>query len=101
MVPTTILRPGSIFTDARLVEVSISPGISALMAMTPWGMEIRARTSRFAALMSEIARSLQEEILAKKTQERLERHLATDGMDAKIHGSILCDAAPGDRKSVV
>ena len=46
-------------------------------------------------LMSEIARSLQEDILAKKTQERLERHLATDGMDAKIHGSILCDAAPG------
>ena len=36
-------------------------------------------------LMSEIARSLQEEILAKKTQERLERHLATDGMDAKKH----------------
>ena len=46
-------------------------------------------------LMSEIARSLQEDILAKKTQERLERHLAADGMDAKIHGSILCDAAPG------
>lgn len=46
-------------------------------------------------LMSEIARSLQEDILAKKTQERLERHLATEGMDAKIHGSILCDAAPG------
>ena len=45
-------------------------------------------------LMSEIARSLQEDILAKKTQERLERHLATEGMDAKIHGSILCDAAP-------
>ena len=43
-------------------------------------------------LMSEIARSLQESLLAKKTQERLERHLA---MDAKIHGSILCDAAPG------
>ncbi len=46
-------------------------------------------------LMSEIARSLQEDIIAKKTQERLERHLATDGMDAKIHGGILCDAAPG------
>ncbi len=46
-------------------------------------------------LMSEIARSLQEDILAKKTQERLERHLATEGMDAKIHGSILCDAASG------
>ena len=46
-------------------------------------------------LMSEVARSLQEDILAKKTQERLERHLATEGMDAKIHGSILCDAAPG------
>ena len=47
-------------------------------------------------LMSEIARSLQEEsILAKKTQERLERHLAMDGKDAKIHGSILCDAASG------
>ena len=46
-------------------------------------------------LMSEIARSLQESILAKKTQERLERHLAMDGMDAKIHGSILRDAAPG------
>ena len=46
-------------------------------------------------LVSEIARSLQEDILAKKTQERLERHLATDGMDSKIHGSILCDAAPG------
>ena len=30
-------------------------------------------------LMSEIARSLQEDILAKKTQERLERHLATEG----------------------
>ena len=46
-------------------------------------------------MMSEIARSLQEDILAKKTQERLERHLATEGMDAKIHGSILCDAATG------
>ena len=46
-------------------------------------------------LMSEIARSLQEAILAKKTQERLERHLATEGMDLKVHGSILCDAAPG------
>ena len=46
-------------------------------------------------LMSEIARSLQEDILAKKTQERLERHLATEGMDSKVHGSILCDAAPG------
>ena len=46
-------------------------------------------------LMSEIARSLQEDILAKKTQERLERHLATDGMDSKVHGSILCAAAPG------
>ena len=45
-------------------------------------------------LVSEIARSLQEDILAKKTQERLERHLAMDGMDAKIHGGILCDAAP-------
>ena len=31
-------------------------------------------------LVSEIARSLQEDILAKKTQERLERHLATEGM---------------------
>ena len=29
-------------------------------------------------LVSEIARSLQEDVLAKKTQERLERHLATD-----------------------
>lgn len=46
-------------------------------------------------LISEIARSLQEDILAKKTQERLERHLASEGMDAKIHGSILCDATPG------
>ena len=46
-------------------------------------------------LMSEIARSLQEDILAKKTQERLERHLATEGMDSKVHGSILCDAASG------
>lgn len=46
-------------------------------------------------LVSEIARSLQEDILAKKTQERLERHLACGGMDAKIHGSIPCDAAPG------
>ena len=52
-------------------------------------------------LMSEIARSLQEDILAKKTQERLERHLATDGMDAKIHGSILCDAAPGIGESAL
>ena len=52
-------------------------------------------------LMSEIARSLQEDILAKKTQERLERHLATDGMDAKIHGSILCDAAPGIGESTL
>ena len=45
-------------------------------------------------LMSEIARSLQEDILAKKTQERLERHLATEGMDSKVHGSILCDTWP-------
>lgn len=46
-------------------------------------------------LISEIARSLQEDILAKKTQERLERHLSSESMDAKIHGSILCDATPG------
>ena len=52
-------------------------------------------------LMSEIARSLQEDILAKKTQERLERHLACDGLDAKIHGSILCDAAPGVGESTL
>ena len=45
--------------------------------------------------MSEIARSLQEDILAKKTQERLERHLACEGLDAKIHGGILCDAESG------
>ena len=52
-------------------------------------------------LMSEIARSLQEDILAKKTQERLERHLAMEGMDTKIHGSILCDAAPGIRDNTL
>ena len=52
-------------------------------------------------LMSEIARSLQEDILAKKTQERLERHLATEGMDSKVHGSILCDAAPGIGESTL
>ncbi len=44
-------------------------------------------------LMSEIARSLREDIYSKKTQERLERHLRMDGMDDKIHGSIMCDAA--------
>ena len=52
-------------------------------------------------LMSEIARSLQEDILAKKTQERFERHLAMEGMDTKIHGSILCDAAPGIRDNTL
>ena len=52
-------------------------------------------------LMSEIARSLQEDILAKKTQERLERHLAMEGMDTKIHGSILGDAAPGIRDNTL
>lgn len=45
-------------------------------------------------LVSEIARSLQENILAKKTQERLEHHLQADGLDDRIHGSLLCDAAP-------
>ena len=44
-------------------------------------------------LVSEIARSLQEDILAKKTQERLEHHLQADGLGDKIHGSLLCDAA--------
>lgn len=44
-------------------------------------------------LVSEIARSLQEDVLAKKTQERLEHHLQADGLDDKIHGSLLCDAA--------
>ena len=44
-------------------------------------------------LVSEIARSLQEDILAKKTQERLEHHLQADGLDDEIHGSLLCDAA--------
>lgn len=44
-------------------------------------------------LVSEIARSLQEDILAKKTQERLEHHLQADGLDDKIHGSLPCDAA--------
>lgn len=45
-------------------------------------------------LISEIARSLQEDILAKKTQERLEHHLQADGLDDKVHGALLCDAAP-------
>ena len=40
-------------------------------------------------LMSEIARSLQEDILAKKTQERLERHLATEGMDSKDDDTLI------------
>ena len=31
----------------------------------------------------------------------MERHLAMDGMDAKIHGSILCDAAPGIGESTL
>ena len=44
-------------------------------------------------LVSEIARSLQEDILAKKTQERLEHHLQADGLDDKVQGSLLCDAA--------
>ena len=44
-------------------------------------------------LVSEIARSLQEDILAKKKQERLEHHLQADGLDDNIHGSLLCDAA--------
>ena len=44
-------------------------------------------------LVSEIAHSLQEDILAKKTQERLEHHLQADGLDDKVHGSLLCDAA--------
>lgn len=44
-------------------------------------------------LVSEIARSLQEDIFAKKTQERLEHHLQADGLDDRIHGSLLCDAA--------
>lgn len=44
-------------------------------------------------LVSEIARSLQEGVLAKKTQERLEHHLQADGLDDEIHGSLLCDAA--------
>lgn len=44
-------------------------------------------------LVSEIARALQEDILSKKTQERLERHLQADGLDDKVHGSLLCDAA--------
>lgn len=44
-------------------------------------------------LVSEIARALQEDILSKKTQERLERHLQADRLDDKVHGSLLCDAA--------
>lgn len=52
-------------------------------------------------LVSEIARSLQEDALAKKTQERLERHLKMDGLDAKVHGSILMDAAPSIREDTL
>lgn len=44
-------------------------------------------------LVSEIARSLQEDILAKKTQERLEHHLQADGLDDKIHGSGCLDCS--------
>ena len=52
-------------------------------------------------LVSEIARSLQEDILAKKTQERLEHHLQADGLDDKIHGSLLCDAASSIHKDTL
>ncbi len=44
-------------------------------------------------LVSEIARTLGEGCLAKKTQERLERHLRGKGMAEKIHGAVLRDAA--------
>lgn len=49
--------------------------------------------SRLRATRSS-ARSLQEGILSKKTQEHLERHLRADGFDDKVHGFLLCDAAP-------
>lgn len=60
-----------------------------LLGQMPFGIQVARDT-----LVSEIARSLQEGILSKKTQERLERHLRADGLDDKVHGSLLCDAAP-------
>ena len=58
------------------------------LGQMPFGIQAARDT-----LVSEIARSLQEDILAKKTQERLEHHLRSDGLDDRIHGSLLCDAA--------
>ena len=43
-------------------------------------------------LLSEIGRSLHEDIKLKKTEERLCRHLAKAGLDEKLHLGIVEDA---------
>ena len=44
-------------------------------------------------LISEIAGALREDCLSKKTQERLERHLAKEGLAYRVHQCILEDVA--------
>ena len=54
LVPTRIMLPSCILTEARLEDVSTSPLTSALMAITPWGTACRARM-RLKAVLSSMA----------------------------------------------
>ena len=46
-----------------------------------------------SVVLSRIARELDEEILLKKTEERLSRHLLAEGLDASVHDAVLAHGA--------
>ena len=42
-----------------------------------------------SVILSRIARELQEDILLKKTEERLSRHLHADGLEKMVQDAVL------------
>jgi len=46
-----------------------------------------------SVVLSRIARELQEDILLKKTEERLSRHLHADGLEKMVQDAVLAQAA--------
>ena len=46
-----------------------------------------------SVVLSRIARKLREDILLKKTEERLSRHLLADGLEKRVHDAVLAQGA--------
>ena len=46
-----------------------------------------------SVVLCRIARKLREDILLKKTEERLSRHLLADGLEKRVHDAVLAQGA--------